>query len=160
MAISNPRPNAPQPGGAAGQLLGDLGRRRVDLRVVRGPGVRVPDLEVVGNADHDAWALAEGGVGDQVLRDPHPSRGVECLVVRAAVEAPSHHSPIAAQRIELRQDLLLESRVVGRRIHLDAGVQTGAENHSIGERGSKPGRDRKPVLGVEVVLVVTAKRQP
>ena len=68
--------------------------------------------------------------------------------------------PLRLSGLSSDEDLLLESRVVGRRVHLDAGVEAGGENHSIGERRSKPGRDREPVLGVEAVLVVTAKRQP
>ena len=57
---------------------------------------------------------SSAGVVDQVLRDANPPGGVERLVVRAAVEAPSHHPPLAAERVELGEDLLLESRVVGR----------------------------------------------
>ena len=78
---------------------------------------------------------------DQVLGDPDPSRGVERLVVRAAVEAAPHHPALAAERVELAEDLLLERRVLGRRVDLDAGIEAGGENgiRPRAPRGSGPG---------------------
>jgi hypothetical protein len=143
----------------AGQLLGDLGRGLVDLGVVLVPGLGVPDLQVIGDADHHAGTLLELCVLDQVLRDPDPSRGIERLVMRPAVEAAPHHPALAAEWVELAEDLLLELRVLGRRVDLDAGIEAGRENGSVRELGTEAGRDRDPLLGVETVLVVAAKRQ-
>ena len=76
------------------------------------------------------------------------------------MEAPPHHSPVAAERVELGEHLFLEARVFAGGIDLDAGVEAGGENHSIGQRGPEPGWHGEPVLGVEAVIVVAAKRQP
>src|SRR3954468_8780763 len=144
----------------AGELLGDLGRGLVDLGVVFRPGLGIPDLEVVGDPDDDAGALLQVRVLDQMLGDPNPAGRIQRLVVRAAVEATPHHAALAAERVELAEDLLLELGVLGDRIHLDAGIEAGGENRTTRELRTEPGRDRDPVLGVETVLVVAAKRQP
>ena len=44
------------------------------------------------------------------------------------------------------------------RIHPDAGVEAFGENDPIGEGRPEPRRNREAVLGVEAVLVETAKR--
>jgi hypothetical protein len=51
------------------------------------------------------------------------------------------------------------ARVVAHREHLDAGVEAGGQNNSFRQRGPEAGRDREPVLRVEVVLVLTAESQ-
>src|SRR5688572_29583921 len=127
VAIRGPAPRtsarAPRRGAAVGELLRDLGGGRVDLGVVVGPAAGVPDLEVVRDADHHARALRELGVLDQMLGDPDTASRVEGLVVGAAVEPSLHHPPVAAERVELGEDPLLEAREAARGIDLDAGVQ-------------------------------------
>ena len=80
--------------------------------------------------------------------------------MRAAVEAPPHHPPRAAEGVELGEDLLLERGELAARIDLDAGVEARRENHSIGQRRPEACWDGEPVLRVQVVLVLTAKCQP
>ena len=48
------------------------------------------------------------GVFDQVPGDADPACGVERLVVRARRGSDGHHPAVAAERVELGQDLLLE----------------------------------------------------
>ena len=69
-----------------GQALGDLGGGGVELLLLLGPGLGVPDLQVLAGADHDAGAV-EAGVLDQRLGDADAPGGVELLVEGAAVEA-------------------------------------------------------------------------
>src|SRR5436190_2075166 len=114
---------------------------------------------VVGDADDDAGALLERSVVHQVLRNPDPARGVEGLVVRAPMEAAPHHPALAAEGVELAKNLLLEPGELSVRVHLDAGIESGGENRTLGERRPEAGRDRDPILVVEAVLVVAAKRQ-
>jgi len=66
---------------------------------------------------------------------------------------------VAAEGIELAEDLLLEPGICGRGIDLDAGIEARGENHAVRERRAKAGRDRESILGVEAVLIVAAKRQ-
>ena len=64
-----------------GELLGHRLGLLVELGVVLGPALGVPDLEVVADADDHARAL-EPGVLDQVLGEPHAAGRVERLVAR------------------------------------------------------------------------------
>jgi hypothetical protein len=66
---------------------------------------------------------------------------------------------VAAEGVELAEDLLLEPGVFGGRVHLDAGIEARRENHAVRERRAKASGDREPILGIETVLVVAAKRQ-
>ena len=66
---------------------------------------------------------------------------------------------MAAEGIELAEDLLLEPGVFRRGVDLDAGIEPRGQNHAIREGSAKPRRDGEPILGVEAVLVVAAKRQ-
>jgi hypothetical protein len=66
---------------------------------------------------------------------------------------------MAAEGIELAEDLLLEPGVFRRGVDLDAGIEPRGQNHAIREGRAEAGRDREPILGVEAVLIVAAKRQ-
>ena len=99
-----------------------------------------------------------------------PACSIRCFGIRTrpaessvssepGVEAPLHHPPLAAERVELGERSAARVVVTLRRVDLDAGVEARRENHSIGQRRPEAGRDREPVLGVEAVLVLTAKRQ-
>src|SRR5207245_512856 len=70
--------------------LGNLG---LNLR----PALRVPDLEVVVHADHDAGPL-EAGVLDEVLGEPHAPSGIELLVEGVAVKVAAERAAPGAQR--------------------------------------------------------------
>ena len=131
--------------GLVGELVG-----------VRGPALGVPDLDVVADADHLARA-AQVGVVDQVLGEPHAAGRVERLVGGGGVEAPVHHPALLAEPVEVGEKALRPVFITLRRVELDAGVEAGDENDPVGERPAPAGRDREPVLGVEVVVVLTAK---
>ena len=122
------------------------------------PRPRVPDLEMVVRADDHARP-PEPGVLDQVPRDPHPAGAVERLVVRAGVEPAPHHPALRMQRA-LAGDESVGERLVRRgRIDRDAVIELLEEHDAFGQGGAEPGGDREPVLRVEGVLVLAAKRQ-
>ncbi len=81
---------------ARGQALGDLGGGGVELLLLLGPGLGVPDLQVLAGADHDAGAV-EAGVLDQRLGDADAPGGVELLVEGAAVEAAAQAARVACR---------------------------------------------------------------
>ena len=138
------------------ELLGELVGLLVELGVVLGPALGVPELEVVADADDHARAV-EAGVLDQVLGEPHPPGGVERLVRGRGVEAPVHHPALAPEPVEVGEKARAPVFITLRREDLDAGVEPGDENDSLRERAAPARRDREPVLGVEAVLVLTAK---
>ena len=74
----------------------------------------------------------EPGVLDQVLGEPHPPGGVERLVRGGGVEAPVHHPPALAEAVEIGEEALAPVLITLRREDLDAGVETGDENDSLG----------------------------
>src|SRR5262249_59806553 len=96
---------------------------------------------------------------DQRLRQPDTAGGVQGVVERAAVEVAAHQAALPAERVGLAEELLREALVARGREHPDGGFEAFRENDSIGERRAEPGRDREAVLRVEVVLVLTEKRQ-
>jgi hypothetical protein len=61
--------------------------------------------------------------------------------------------------VGLAEKLLSEALVAGGREHPHGGFEPLGENDSIGERRAEPRRDRETVLRIEVVLVLTEKRQ-
>ena len=67
--------------------------------------------------------------------------------------------PALAERVGLAEEALREVLVAAGREHPDGGVQPLGENDSISERRAEPRRDREAVLRVEIVLVLTEKRQ-
>jgi hypothetical protein len=115
---------------------------------------------MVGDPDDHAGPFLEPGVLDEVLGDADASGGVERLVMRAGVEAPTHDPPVAAERVEVGEDALLEASVLAGGENVDAGVEARREHHPIGKGRPEARGDRQAVLGVEVVLVLAAKRQP
>src|SRR4249919_356308 len=135
-----------------GQALGDLGRGGVELGLLLGPGLGVPDLQVLPRPDHDAGA-GEAGVLDQRLRHPDAPGRVELLVEGTAVEAAPQLARVAPEGAVRREEAVGELLELRGRVHPDAGVEALGENYSIGERRPEPGGNREPILGVEAVLV-------
>ena len=146
---------------AVGQLLGDLGGGRVDLGVVRRPS-----------------APCSRSRGGRRRRSPRtgPRRAPACSIRWLGIRTrPAESRVSSCERPWKRRLIIRPLRLSGLssastccskraysagRIDLDAGVEAGGENHPIGQRRPEAGRDREPVLGVEAVLVLTAKRQP
>src|SRR5206468_12208850 len=106
-----------------------------------------------------AGPTPQAGVPDRLLGRANPIRRAEGVVKGAAVEVSAHHASLAAEGIGLAEELLSEALVAGGSEHPDGGFEPLGENDSIGQRGAEPRRDREAVLGVEVVLVLTEKRQ-
>src|SRR5829696_6185511 len=79
-----------------GQALGDLRGRGVELFLLLGPCLCIPDLQVLAGADHDAGA-GEAGVVDQWLRQADAARRVELVVEGAAVEAAPQAAGVLAE---------------------------------------------------------------
>src|SRR4051794_6686242 len=96
---------------------------------------------------------------DQLLRQADATRGVQGVVEGAPVEVASHHAALPSERIGLAEELLREPLVARGREHPDGGFEALRENDSIGQRRAEPRRNREAVLRVEVVLVLTEKRQ-
>src|SRR5690348_13919319 len=69
-----------------GQALGDLRRGGVEIGLLLGPGLGVPDLQVLPCPDHDTGPV-QAGVLDQWLGHADAAGGVELLVEGATVEA-------------------------------------------------------------------------
>ena len=145
-----------QPPAAAGQALGDLGRGRVELLLLLGPGLGVPDLEVLAGADHDAGA-GEAGVLDQRLGQADAPGRVELVVEGAAVEAAAQAAGVFAEGAVRREEAVRELLELGGRVHPDTGVEALGENNSVGERRAEARRNREAILGIETVLVETPK---
>ncbi len=139
-----------------GQALGDLRRRGVELLLLLGPGVGVPDLQVLARADDDAGA-AQARMLDQRLGHADAPGGVELLVEGAAVEAAAKLARIAPEGAVRREEAVGELLELLGRVHPDAGVEALGENDPIGEGGPEPGRNREAILGIETVLVETPK---
>ena len=139
-----------------GQALGDLGGGGVELLLLLGPGVGVPDLQVLAGPDHDAVAV-EAGVLDQRLGDADAPGGVELLVEGAAVEAAAQLARVAPEGAVRREEAVGELLELRGRVHPDAGVEALGENDAVGERGPEPRGNREPILGIEAVLVETPK---
>ena len=109
------------------ELLGEHSGLLVELGVVLGPASRVPELDVVADADDHARAV-EARVVDQVLGEPDPARRVERLVRGRGVEAPVHHPALAAEPVEVGEEAPAPVVITLRREDLDAGVEAGDEN--------------------------------
>src|SRR5690349_15177057 len=153
----------PEPISASSLVLGEVLRHIRDLLrhflLVGVPALGAPDLEPVVRADDDAGSLPQAGVLDQLLGQADSPRRVQGVVEGAAVEVAPHHPALPAERIGLAEELLGEALVARGREHPDGGFESLSENDSIGQRRAEPRRDREAVLRVEVVLVLTQKRQ-
>src|SRR6188472_910397 len=79
-----------------GQSLGYLRCRGIELGLLLGPGLGVPDLQVLAGADDDAGA-GEAGVLDQRLGHADAAGGIELLVEGATVEAATQLARVAAE---------------------------------------------------------------
>src|SRR6185295_17635339 len=128
-----------------------------ELLLLLGPGVDVPDLQVLAGADHDAVAV-EAGVLDQRLGDADAPGGVERFVEGAAMEAAAKLARVPPEGAVRREEAVGELLELLGRVHPDAGVETLGENDSVGKRSPEARRNREPVLGIEVVLVETPER--
>src|SRR4029077_14193582 len=142
-----------------GEVLRDIGNLCIHVLLVGGPALGVPDLEPVVGADDHARALPQARVLDQLLRQAEAAGGVKRVVEGAAVEVAAQHAAALAERVGLAEKGLREVLVAPGREHPDGGVQPFGENDSISERRAEPRRDREAVLRVEIVLVLTEKRQ-
>src|ERR1044072_1086949 len=112
------------------KALGDLRRGGVELGLLPGPGLGVPDLEVLARADHDAGA-GERGVLDQRPRDADPARRVERVVERAAVKAAAQAAGVLAERAVGRQEVVGEPLELLGRVYPHAGVEALGENDAV-----------------------------
>src|SRR3954454_4401609 len=135
-----------------GQALGDLRRGGVQLGLLLGPILGVPDLQVLPGPDHDA-GTGEAGVLDQRPGHPDATGGGELLVEGAAVEAAAQLARVAPEGAVRREEAVGELLELLGRVHPDAGVEALGENNPIGERRPDPRRDGEAILGVETVLV-------
>src|SRR5690242_4998084 len=77
-----------------GDLLDLAGQRGVEL----GPGVTVPDLDVIAGADHDD-VLAERAVVGQEARHTDAARAVELRVLRVGREEGVQAPGLARERV-------------------------------------------------------------
>ena len=84
-------------GSSAGQTLGDLGRFESSSVLLPGPGLGIPDLQVLPRPDYRAWRV-EAGVLDQRFRQANSARRVERFIKGAAVEATTQTPSIAPER--------------------------------------------------------------
>src|SRR3954447_14080578 len=144
---------------ALGEVLGDVGDLCVHFGLVGGPAPGAPDLEPVVGTDDHAGALAQAGVLDQLLRQADAAGGVQGLVEGAPVKVAPQHAAALAERVGLPQERLREVLVAAGREHPDRGVEALGENDSISQGRAEPRWDREAVLSVEIVLVLTEKRQ-
>src|SRR6478609_6429426 len=117
---------------ARGQALGDLRRRGIELGLLLGPGLGVPDLQVLAGADDDARA-GEAGVLDQRPGHANAAGGVELLVEGATVEATAQLARVAAEGAVRREEAVGELLELLGRVHPDAGVEALGQNNAIGK---------------------------
>src|SRR5262249_53808537 len=125
-----------------GEALGDLRRGGVELLLLLRPVLRVPDLQVLAGADHDAGA-GEGGVLDQRFGHADAPGGVELLVEGTAVEAAAQAARVPAEGAMGREEALGELLELAGRMHPDAGVEALGENDSVGKRGPEARGNRE-----------------
>src|SRR6201999_4556488 len=90
-------------GDASGKALGDFGSGGVELFLLLGPGLGVPDLEVLAGADDDAFA-GQAGVLDQRLGDADAAGGVEFLDEGATVETAAQSPCVFAEGAVRREE--------------------------------------------------------
>ena len=73
------------------------------------------------------------------------------------MEAAAQTARVLAERAVRGEEAVGELLELAGRIHPDAGVKALGENDAVSEGGAEPRRNREAILGVEAVLVETAK---